>query len=294
MGRRRAEQVLVGNGSTQLIHLLARAMHWRRPVVVTPTFSEIANALIINTPAHLAGESAPHALQLSAERDFELRAEDAARALRSGADAIFIGRPNSPTGSMLSFDEAAAIAFECMRFDAHCVFDEAFIDFADSAISMLHLLGEAPKVIVIRSLTKIFAIPGLRLGFTVSEPRTNLRLREIIEPWSVNAIAARVGMACLEGASEYAARTRKFVADERAYLVHGLNRNPSLRVFRSAANFLMISAREHAETFGGFMKRQGIIVRDLRALPGCGPGLYRIGIRNHDENHRLITAAAGY
>jgi threonine-phosphate decarboxylase len=289
----RDEQVLVGNGSTQLIHLLARAMNWRRPVVVTPTFSEIANALILNArSAKMAGDSAPLAIELSPDCGFELRIEDVARELENGADAIFIGLPNSPTGSMLSHAAAATIVFECARFNAHCVFDEAFIDFADDARSMVHLIDRAPNVVVLRSLTKIFAIPGLRLGFTVSEARTNTRLREMIEPWSVNAVAERVGLACLDGAVEFIAQTRDLIAGEREYVMRGLGQNPNLRVFPSAANFLMIAARESgAEKFGAFMLRKGIAVRDLRSLPGAGPGLYRVGIRNHDDNRRLVAAA---
>ena len=304
----RDEQVLVGNGSTQLIHLLARAMNWRRPVVVTPTFSEIANALIVNghnarkaagaAPLELARRDeiavgyGPLAIELSPSRGFELRIEDVTIALENGADAIFIGRPNSPTGSMLSFDAATAIALEGARFNAHCVFDEAFIDFAADARSMVHLIDRAPNVVVLRSLTKIFAIPGLRLGFAVSEARTNTRLREMIEPWSVNAVAERVGLACLDGAAEFNAQTRDLIAVEREYLSRGLGQNPNLRVFPSAANFLMIAARESgAEKFGAFMLRKGIAVRDLRSLPGAGPGLYRVGIRNHDDNRRLVAAA---
>src|SRR5271170_2256796 len=196
----RAEQVLVGNGSTQLIYLLAHTMNWRRPVVVTPTFSEIANALIVNARnAEMADDSAPLAFELAPDRGFELQIEDVAHALENGADAIFIGRPNSPTGSMLSFETAAAIALECFRYNAHCVFDEAFIDFIADTRSMIDLIDRAPNVVVLRSLTKIFAIPGLRLGFAVSAPPTNARLRKMIEPWSVNAVAERIGLACLDG-----------------------------------------------------------------------------------------------
>jgi histidinol-phosphate aminotransferase len=288
-----ADQVLVGSGSTQLIYLLARAMKWRQPVVVTPTFSEIANALILN--AHSADRSTPRAVKLDAERDFHLRADDLTPALASGTDAIFIGRPNSPTGSMLSFDDAAAIARECEHANAHCVFDEAFIDFVNDARSMIHLIGRTSNVIVLRSLTKIFAIPGLRLGFAVAQPRTISWLRDMLEPWSVNAIAARVGAACLDGASEFVARSRSFVTGERDRVTHVLAQNPHLRVLPSAANFLMIAARETGtDSFGLFMKRQGIVVRDLRSLPGGGPGLYRVGIRNHEDNERLLAAARNY
>ena len=265
-----AGQILVGNGSTQLIYLLARAMNWRQPVVVTPTFSEIANALILN--ACSADRSMPRAVQLAADHDFHLRADDLMPAIASGTDAIFIGRPNSPTGSMLSFDDAAAIARECARADAHCVFDEAFIDFADDAKSMIHLIDRMPNVIVLRSLTKIFAIPGLRLGFAVAQRQTISRLRDLLEPWSVNAIAARVGAACLDGASEFVALSRIFIAGERGRVARVLSQNLHLRVFPSAANFLMIAARETGtDSFGLFVKRAGIISARSAIIAGVRP-----------------------
>lgn len=283
-----AANVLVGNGSTQLIYLLARVMRWRRPIVVTPTFSEISNALIL-------AEAAPHAIELSREHDFELSMDNVTRALEAGADAILLGRPNSPTGAMISFDLATAIAFECARFGAHCVFDEAFIDFADDPRSMTRLVPRAPNLIVLRSMTKIFAIPGLRLGFVAGSPPSIARLRAMLEPWSVNVVAERVGIACVGVADEYIATTRELIARERNYLTHGLAQNPHLRVFPSAANFLMLAARENGTNrFGVFMLRRAIAVRDLRSLPGCGPTLYRVGIRNHADNERMVAAAREY
>jgi len=283
-----ANNILVGNGSTQLIHLIARVMRWRRPVVVTPTFSEISNALIL-------ADAAPHAIELSRERDFDLRLEDITRALETGADAIWLGRPNSPTGAMVSFDQATAIAIECARFGAHCVFDEAFIDFADDSRSMSALVPRAPNVIVLRSLTKIFAIPGLRLGFTVTSAALNSRLRAALEPWSVNTVAERVGIACLGGANDYIVRTRELIACERHYLADGFAQNPHLRVFPSAANFLMLAVREYTtDSFGSFLLRRAIAVRDLRSLPGCAPGLYRAGVRSRADNERLVIAAREY
>ncbi|HEX3409463.1 MAG TPA: threonine-phosphate decarboxylase [Candidatus Binataceae bacterium] len=283
-----ADHVLVGNGSTQLIYLLARVMQWRRPFVVTPTFSEISNALALV-------EASPRAIELRLENDFELHIDEVTRALTAGADAILLGRPNSPTGSMISCELAIAIATECARFGAHCVFDEAFIDFSDQPQSMTSLVARAPKVIVLRSMTKIFGIPGLRLGFVVAEPESIVKLRSMLEPWSVNVVAERVGLVCLEVAGGYIARTRELIIREREYLIRGLAQNAHLRVFPSAANFLMFAvAEDRADQFGAFMLRRGIAVRDLRSLPGCGPGFYRVGIRNHADNERMVAAAREY
>jgi threonine-phosphate decarboxylase len=279
------ENVVVGNGSTQLIHLMARLFRWRRPAVAIPTFSEIANALT------LAGGE-PAAIQLCASRDWRLTVNDAAHALAGGADAILAGRPNSPTGSMPEYDEAQAIAAAAAEAGAACVFDEAFIEFAAGARSLARLAAASPNLIVLRSLTKIFAIPGLRLGFAVANPELAARMRDALEPWSVNVAAERVGAACLDNAADYIARTHALIARERAFVIGELARTARLRPFPSAANFLMLAADENAPgAFGNFMHERGIALRNLAALPGCDPHLYRIGLRSRAENLRLIEAA---
>ncbi|MGH7931926.1 MAG: aminotransferase class I/II-fold pyridoxal phosphate-dependent enzyme, partial [Candidatus Binataceae bacterium] len=205
---------------------------------------------------------------------------------------------NSPTGSALVLDEAAAIVRECHRFRAGCVFDEAFIDFVDGGESAAHLLRLSPELVVVRSLTKIFAIPGLRLGFVVAAEDFAGHLRERLEPWSVNVVAERVALACLDGAGDFIRRTCEFVAAERAWLMARLGGLAGLHVFPSAANFLMLEVDETRENsgsgFAGFMMSRKIAVRDLRGLPGCTRGMYRIGLRTRREHERLASAIEAY
>jgi threonine-phosphate decarboxylase len=283
------DNVVVGNGSTQLIHLLARTLRPRRPLVVIPTFSEIANAMIV------AG-AAPGAIPTCCESGFAIEVEQAQCTLEKSADAIFIGRPNSPTGAMLSNGDAAEIAARCSRRGCWCVFDEAFIDFAGEEYSAIRLAADNPHVIVLRSLTKMFSIPGLRLGYLVAGRDVARRLREAIEPWSVNVVAERVGHACLDVAEEFAGQSRALIATERAYLFCALNSIEGIRVFVSSANFLMLEVAEagRAIGFAQHMLSRGIAVRDLRDLPGCGAGMYRIAVRLREENEQLIAAAQTY
>ncbi len=279
------ERVIAANGSTQLIHLLARVLGSRCPSVVIPTFSEIANALV------RAG-STPQAISLRRERSFVLDVADIDAALETGADAVFVGRPNSPTGGIIDLGTALDIAARCARHGAWCVFDEAFVDFVDDAESLAGSTVDNPHLIVLRSLTKIFAIPGLRLGFAVAAPEIIARLRDAIEPWSVNVAAENVALACLENPAGYLRRTRETIARERAFLVERLSSTPGFRVFPPTANFLMIEieSEESPGAFGAQMLTQGIAVRDLAELPGCHPGLYRIGVRLRAENEKLLSA----
>jgi threonine-phosphate decarboxylase len=283
------DSVVVGNGATHLIYLLARTLGARHPFIAVPTFSEIANAM-------LTAGAPPHAIFADRARGFAIDPAGAAAALAQGADAIFIGRPNSPSGAMLSVADAAEIAARCERSGCWCVFDEAFIDFAGEDHSAIRLVGSNLRVVVLRSLTKIFAIPGLRVGYLVAARETAQRMRAACEPWSVNVVAAHVARACLEVGDEYAQRSRALVAAERAYLSDALGAIDGLSVFASAANFLMfeVGNERHPGSFARHMLAHGIAVRDLRELPGCGPGMYRVAVRLREENERLIAAARLY
>jgi threonine-phosphate decarboxylase len=282
------EYVLAGNGSTQLIYLLARVLKPRLPVIVTPTFSELANSLIIEGIE-------PRALNTTSDCNFQLYPEAAIKFLRDGADAIFIGRPNSPTGTILTIDETAEIADECERRNSWCVFDEAFIDFVQNARSSV-AFAENRKVIVLRSLTKIFAIPGLRVGCVVGHPDAIGKLRDASEPWSVNAVADHVTRACLDVADGFVRETREFVSVEVARMTDALSQLPGIHVFPSVANFMMMEVEGELipGAFGKHMLDHAIGVRDLRGLPGCSAGLYRIGIRSKSDDDRFLEATRSW
>jgi threonine-phosphate decarboxylase len=283
------DNVVVGNGSTQLIHLLARTLRPRCPFVAIPTFSEIANAMIV------AGGAA-YAMLARRERGFAIEIGQVEQALERGADALFIGRPNSPTGAMLSIGDAIEIGARCSSRGCWCVFDEAFIDFVGEEHSAIRRAAEDSHVIVLRSMTKMFAIAGLRLGYLVAGRDTARRLREAIEPWSVNVVAERVGNACLDVADDFAVRSRTLIASERTHLVGALNSIEGIRVYKSSVNFLMLEVAEHghATRFAQHALSRGMAVRDLGDLPGCSPGMYRVAVRLREENEQLIAAARAY
>jgi threonine-phosphate decarboxylase len=283
------ESVLTGNGSTQLIYLLARVLKPRLPVIVTPTFSELANSLIIE-------RIEPRALNTTSECNFQLYPEAAIKCLRDGADAIFIGRPNSPTGTILTMDEAAEIAAECERRNSWCVLDEAFIDFVRDGRSSVAFAEKNRKCIVLRSLTKIFALPGLRVGCVVGHPDAIGKLRDAIEPWSVNAVADHVTRACLDVADGFVRETREFVSVEIARIADALSQLSCVHAFPSVANFMMIEVEGELipGAFGKHMLEHGIRIRDLRGLPGCRAGLYRIGIRSKSDNDRFLQATRSW
>jgi threonine-phosphate decarboxylase len=278
--------VLAGNGSIQLIYLIARVLRPKRPFIVIPTFSEIANSLLILG-------ATPASIRLRRERDFQLDTRDIDDVLAHGADALFLGRPNSPTGSMLDLVDVAAIAGRCAHHRCWCVIDEAFIEFADEPTSAVVLVKQYPRLIVIRSMTKLYAIPGLRLGYMVGSSEIVAELGRALEPWSVSGPAAAVGLACLAQPDRWRDEIRNTLRVERTYLEQQLGMLPEFTVFPSKANFLMFEV-SRPEAFTLHLLQHGIMVRDLASLPGAGPGLFRIAVRSRADNDRLIEAARTY
>lgn len=271
--------VLVAAGSTAVFTLLARALEATRPVVVIPTFSEIANALAVaGRPAAGIALRTP---------DFAWPGEEIGRALRDGADAIFFGRPNSPTGTLVERAHAETLADECETRRVACVIDEAFVDFAGEAESLVARAARSKRLVVVRSLTKIFAIPALRVGYAVAPADLVSRLAALREPWSVSAPAEDVALACLAVETPHVARTRRVVAEQRARIAVAVAA-AGCRVHPSVANFVL--AEDPSRSLVGELAAQRIRVRDLAAMPGLGPGFLRIGVRSPSDVDRLVAA----
>jgi threonine-phosphate decarboxylase len=281
--------ILAGNGSNHLLYLIARVLRPNRPFIVIPTFSEIANSL-------LTLPTTPQAIVLRRERRFQFDLDALDRALTNGADALFLCRPNSPTGTTLALEDAAALAKRCAARQCWCVIDEAFIDFADDPRSAAALVDQNPWLIVTRSMTKLYAIPGLRLGYLAASESTATVLGRALEPWSVSGPAAAVGIACLAQSENWRNQICTALKAEREYLQDRLGAIAGITVFRSTANFLMfeVDHRARERSLHRHMVERGILVRDLAALPGAGPGLFRIGVRLRADNDHLIEAINAY
>ncbi|MEA2625010.1 MAG: threonine-phosphate decarboxylase [Candidatus Binatota bacterium] len=279
------ESILVAAGSTAVFHLFAEVIAPERPAVVIPTFSEIANASLLRG-RHVSP------LVLDAACSFAWPRAEIAATLRRGCDALFFGRPNSPTGSFVRRDDAREIAEQCARHGARCVIDEAFIDFVGEEESLASVAAETEGLLVVRSLTKVFAIPGLRVGYAVAHPPLVDRLRSRRMPWSISTPAEEVAVACLGAPRAYVDRMLATVAEGRAQLISGLTR-AGLTVFPSAANFVLVfdpSEADPEKSLQAKLARHGLAVRDLAALPGLSPGFLRIAVRSPEDNEKLLRA----
>jgi threonine-phosphate decarboxylase len=170
------------------------------------------------------------------------------------------------------------------------IVDEAFIDYcqAQSVVSMLHAY---PRMMVLRSLTKFYAMPGLRIGYLVGASKVVDQLKDRQPPWSVNSLAQEVALAVL-GDEAYATKSRTFMTSERSRFMRGLRALSNVYVYPSSANFLLIElpATTCASEVTDRLAAARLLVRDCSAVPGLTAQMIRVAIRTAKENRRLIAA----
>ncbi|MFC5703033.1 threonine-phosphate decarboxylase CobD [Cohnella faecalis] len=271
-----AESILVGNGAAELIDLVVRVFKPEETVLARPSFSEYEEAV-------LKAGGRTRSVLLREERMFEL-----ANAREFASGAVFLGHPNNPTGRLIP----AHVLDELREAGSRMIIDEAFMDFVpdEEELSYIRRASESEQIQVIRSMTKFYAIPGIRLGFMVAHPDLIRRLAEAQTAWSVNFLAQLVGEAVLDERA-YAERTKTWLLEERPWL-SGELRSLGLVVYPSDVNFLLVSLAGLEGWNVGRLQRamagRGILIRDASLFEGLNDSYFRIAIRLRPDNERLI------
>lgn len=280
------ETLVLGNGAAELFYLLCLV---RRPGCVfinPPSFSEYERAA-------LAAGAQVRLLPLGEAPAFAVDWE--ALTARVTADSlIFLGQPNNPTGTLLDAD--ALKRFLTATADKNClvVVDESFLDFidADGTLSCQSWVAQYPHLAAVRSLTKIFAIPGLRLGFGVMSPTLATDLEAAKDQWNVNTLAQVAGVAALADEA-YLQRTREQVPAWRRQLLTGLSAFAGIQAIPSVVNFILLDMRgtgKNAAWWREAFWKKRILVRDCSNYAALSPEHIRIAVRTETENEQFLTA----
>ena len=273
------EHILVGNGSTELIHLLARAYlcERERVFIFTPTFGEYEAA------CNTAGATV-HGFMADEASAFRWDLDAAAEAIRAQRPRlVFLCNPNNPTGVYLDQPTVGSIA-RAVHDDSLLVLDEAYVPLTDETWSSLALL-QLGNVVLLRSMTKDYALAGARLGYMLCHPRVVERVRQLQTTWSVSSLAQAAGLAALEDDNRYIERSRETIRVAKAYLLTELHAM-GVTVAPSSANFLLAKTGSATKVRLALLKR-GICVRDCSSF-GL-PEYIRIGIRRKEDCQRLIV-----
>jgi histidinol-phosphate aminotransferase len=269
---RPSEEILPLNGSAEAFWLLARTLRPRRVVVVHPSFSEPEVAL------RTGGRRVERVFRDS--HDFSL----APGTVPADADLVFVCNPNNPTGTLDRAEKLERMA----RPGRVLVVDEAFMEFSPGEPESLAGRRDIPGLIIVRSLTKVWSLPGIRAGYLLASPRMVAALKAARQPWSVNALALAALTTCAQDeatprkiAEETAAARDEFAAD-----LTGLR---GVQVWPSAANFLLLRVPDGASAREALAAR-GIAVRRADSFPGLTPDHLRIAVRRPEENQILVEA----
>ena len=269
--------ILIGNGSTELIHLLARA--YLQPqdcaVIFAPTFGEY------ETGCRIAGARTVH-IRSSESLGFQWDFEAALQTIRESKPGVtFLCNPNNPTGVYLDQDVVEQIAAEVAHHGV-LVLDEAYVPFVREAWDSRTLL-ERPNVVILHSMTKDYALTALRVGYMLASPDVVARVRSLQVSWSVNTLAQAAAVDALAH-PEHVESGRRIVERSKAYLVEELEKM-GLAVSPGAANFMLVDVGDAARIRKNLLLR-GICVRDCASF-GL-PKHIRIGMKKLDECERLV------
>ncbi|MEO6203593.1 MAG: threonine-phosphate decarboxylase CobD [Nitrospirales bacterium] len=292
-----SDSIALGNGSSELIRILPQALSLRQGYVAGPTFMEYEASL------YIAGARCTHVLATSGKKYAPPMEElsllvDAIRscsqkAARRGGEshtAVFVCNPNSPTGRVVTARSLRTLYRKIEEAGLWMVVDEAFIDFCPSH-SLIKEISNARRLLILRSFTKFYGMPGIRLGYLVGAPETVATIRRLLPPWSVSHFAQEAGIAAV-GDARYRQRIVRFMHKERPRFMRQLRAVPGLRVIPTSANFVMVELPSTCVTAGlvARLARQGILVRDCQTFSGMTQPALRLAIRYPRDNNRMIHA----
>ena len=274
------EWILPGNGSAELLTWAGQDLARQgRTILPVPAFGDYQRSL-----QAFSANVEPYFL-IERGHSFSLAALSRLAAPRTG---LLLNNPHNPTGYLWTINQILPLLD---GFDL-VVLDEAFMDFLvpSEQQSLVGCIQDYPNLIILRSLTKFYSLPGLRLGYAIAHPDRLKRWQTMRDPWCVNALAAAVGQAVLSDRA-FQQQTWDWLPEARDFLSRNLATLPGLDPLPGAANFLLVKSKYSCSQLQlQLLKRDRILIRDCLSFPELGDRYFRIAVRSHEENKRLLDA----
>ncbi|MBK5253587.1 MAG: aminotransferase class I/II-fold pyridoxal phosphate-dependent enzyme [Peptostreptococcaceae bacterium] len=274
-----ANSIICGNGAADIIYRLALALKPKKALVTAPTFSEYKSSLNL-----IGCEIINHALK--EENDFKID-EDIFSLIDDDLDVMYICQPNNPTGMTCEENLLLRILNKCRADGVMLVVDECFLDFVEGGISLIPKLEEYDNLLILKAFTKLYAMAGVRLGYAISASSYLLsKMRASGQPWNVSTMAQAAGIAAMDE-KDYVKRVISNTQKERRVIFDGLNKL-EIRHIESEANYILIYTE--SEDFAIKMEEKGFLIRDCSNYIGLDEGWYRIAVKKHEDNLKLLSA----
>ena len=283
------EKVTVANGAAEMLYQLTKVLQPQKVMVIDPTFSEYQLA------AESVGAEIVH-FQLQKEAEFFLDLENLKAELRQEIDLLFICNPNNPTGQLIRSADLKAVIEKAAAAGVTIVIDEAFNDFLEKSekYSAVNFLEAYDNLVILKSMTKLFSIPGLRLGYALTNKNLSFKLENKRDPWSVNYFSQLAGEIIFgesEEISEYVKESRARIAREREFLNSGLKEFKSLKVYQPSVNYIFIDLSASSYTAAELkseLLREAILIRNCDSYYGLQDNYIRVAVKDRKSNNILL------
>ncbi|MBD2567584.1 threonine-phosphate decarboxylase CobD [Anabaena lutea] len=295
-----SEWILPGNGSAELLTLLGRELaQLSATMLITPAFGDYYrtlaayNAKVLEFPVDLKTDNrelegySPH-LPISPSPHLPISPSPHLPISPPPNCGLLLNNPHNPTGKLFTRDSILPYLEEF----ALVVVDEAFMDFLppDEEQSLIGLVQEHENLVILRSLTKFYSLPGLRLGYAIAHPHRLAKWQSWRDPWPVNTLAAAAAIAALQD-TEFQEHTWKWLPPARNQLFQGIASIPGLQPLEGAANYLLVESQQSTSQLQSQLLQQyQILIRDCLSFKELGDRFFRVAVRSQSDNQRLLTA----
>jgi len=282
-----AANVILGNGSIELIYMITEAFHHGfKAVIPIPSFTEYEKAAL-----RVGGE--PVFVKLP--DDFALDVDVVKKAVTDNTRIVSICNPHSPSGTLYSKETVLDLVEFCREKNVIVSVDENYIEFAEKGQdnTMAGYVKKYENLFIIRSVTKFYGMPGIRLGYGIATESLIDTLQTVRQPWSINSLAGYATLAAFKDTA-FIENTKRTIAKERARFAEMLSEIDGLHVFPSVTNFLLVkilTKKITATILKEELSKQGLLIRDCTTFMGLDNRYFRVTVRADEENLALVEAA---
>ena len=277
-------RLLAGNGTTQFIYALPRILETGKALIVGPTYADYGDACRL--------QGIPHAFLMADESKEFMPDLDQLEKNLTAVDTVFICNPNNPTGALVPSDRLRDL---CRNYpEKNFIIDESYLDFVPDAENHTLVNSGLDNVIVLLSISKIFKLPGLRIGFIAAAENRIQKFKKYLLPWSVNSLAQlAINYICDHSAMirSFISETRVYVTDQRQQFHRAVCHTDRFRLFNSQTPFVLIrlnSGRSDQYVWQN-LARDKILIRRCSNINGLNEKFIRISLKTPAENRLLAS-----
>lgn len=280
------ENILVGNGSTELISLFAKLCEPKHALIFGPTYSEYEHEI------SMSGGHSDY-FELKEAADFAFDKEALFRALKNDVDLLIICNPNNPTSALISRNDMEDVIAYCKNLSINVIVDETYMEFVEDFedVTATALVDSYVNLVILRGVSKFFASPGLRLGYGITSNHELIKgIKDLQIPWAINSLAEVAGKLMFEDV-RYIKNTKAFISEERKRVYARLLHIPALKVYKPTANFILcriIRGSVTAQMLFDEAIKEGLMIRDCASFNFLDESYFRFCFMKSDDDDKLL------